>query len=121
MRRILVVFVLLFSLGGPGPCLAQDAGPRAGTYRILSYGAVGKPPLVLGALELDGRGHYRALLPGGRAQGEGAYGFDAATATVTWRDGPYAGVYAGKFESDRGGKTHKIRLKSTTIATNSID
>ena len=33
----------------------------------------------------------------------------------------YEKVWDGGFEEDREGKTHKIRLKRTTIATNSID
>jgi hypothetical protein len=96
------------------------AGPRAGKYRILSYGATGRPPLFLGSVVLDG-GHYTAYLPGDKPSGQGSYRYDAASHQVTWISGPYAGQWGGDFSIDREGKTHKIRLKSTTIATNSSD
>lgn len=97
------------------------AGPRAGKYLILSYGATNRPPLVLGSCELSEGGKYKAFLPGDKPQGEGTYAYDAAKREVTWKTGPYVGQWEGKFEIDREGKTHKIRLKSTTIATNSTD
>lgn len=97
------------------------AGPRLGKYIILSYGATGRPPLVLGSLVLEDGGKYKAFLPGDKPAGEGSYTYDAANHQVVWKDGPYKGDFGGGFEIDREGKTHKIRLKRTTIATNSTD
>jgi hypothetical protein len=76
-------------------------------------------------------GHF-VLLPGGKYKvsrtskdeyyGEGAYRFDAGTSTVTWLSGPFKeNGWGGAFTIEREGKTHKIRLKSGTIGTNSID
>ncbi|GMV79862.1 MAG: hypothetical protein AMXMBFR7_10460 [Planctomycetota bacterium] len=99
-----------------------SAGPRLGTYVIQSYGAIGRPPLVLGSLVLEAGGVYKVLLPGGKPGGEGKYTYDAATKTVAWQGGPYeADKFGGEFTVEREGKTHKIRLKRTTIATNSTD
>jgi hypothetical protein len=98
-----------------------SAGPRAGKYLILSYGATSRPPLVLGSCVLSEGGKYEAFLPGDKPQGDGTYTYDAAKREVTWKTGPYVGQWEGKFEIDREGKTHKIRLKRTTIATNSTD
>lgn len=99
------------------------SGPRPGKYLILSYGAVGKPPLNLGSLELEKGGVYKVFLPGGKPAGEGKYEFDAGKKAIVWKTGPYAMEkdWGGGFEIDREGKTHKIRLKRTTIATNSTD
>ena len=98
----------------------SGGGPRPGKYTIMSYGATGKPPLVLGSFVL-GRGSYEAFLVGGRSTGSGRYDYNAATHTVNWSSGPYAGVWGGAFTVEREGKTHKIRMKSTTIATNSVN
>jgi hypothetical protein len=102
---------------------ADDGEPRLGKYRILSYGAVGKPPLVLGHFELQKGNVYKVFLPGDKPAGEGTYAYDAATKAVVWKTGPYATEkgWGGGFEIDREGKTHKIRLKRTTIGTNSLD
>lgn len=97
--------------------------PRLGKYGIYSYGAVGNPPLYLG--------HF-ILLPGGKYKvsrtskeeyyGEGTYRFDAGTNTVTWLSGPFKeNGWGGEFTIEREGKTHKIRLKRSTIGTNSVD
>ena len=99
----------------------ESAGPRLGKYRILSYGAVSKPPLVLGAFDLEPGGKYKAFLVGGKPAGEGVYAYDAAKKEGLWKTGPYVGQWGGEFTVDREGKTHKIRLKRTTIATNSTD
>ena len=103
---------------------AADAdGPRLGKYRILSYGAVGNPPLFLGSFVLEKGGVYKVYLPGDKPAGEGTYAYDAAGQKVEWKTGPYAmeKAWGGGFEIDREGKTHKIRLKRTTIGTNSTD
>lgn len=95
-------------------------GPRDGKYRILSYGRVGNPPLYLGYFVLSD-GTYKAYLPGDKLTGEGKYTYHADSKSVSWDSGPYVGVWGGTFQIDREGKTHKIRLKSTTIGTNSTD
>lgn len=101
---------------------ADDAtsGPRPGKYRISSYGATNRPPLHLGHFVL-GAGTYTAYLPGDKIQGDGRYTYDATSRTVTWTSGPYAGTWGGAFTVERDGKTYKIRLESTTIATNNSD
>lgn len=103
------------------PAKQEDPPPRLGKYVILSYGTTGKPPLVLGSLVLEAGGKYKAFLPGDKPAGEGTYEYDAAKKTVVWKDGPYTKDFGGEFSTDREGKTHKIRLKRTTIATNSTD
>jgi hypothetical protein len=115
-HRLLSLLLLLIVV----PTLMAADGPRDGKYRILSYGRVGAPPLYLGYFVLAG-GSYKAYLPGDRLSGEGKYTYHADSKSVTWDSGPYAGVWNGGLEIDRGGKTHKIRLKSTTIGTNSTD
>jgi len=121
-RQCLTLLIVLGIAGSAGPVGADDMakGPRPGKYRIMSYGATNKPPLHLGSFVLSA-GTYKAYLPGDKVQGEGQYVYDAAAHTVTWKTGPYAGTWSGTFTVERDGKTHKIRLKSTTIATNSID
>lgn len=102
---------------------ASSSAPRSGKYNIMSYGAVGKPPLFLGHIDLQDGGKYRiSRRSSGEYYGEGTYSFDAATSTVTWLTGPCKDDgWSGTFTIEREGKTHKIRLKRTTIATNSTD
>jgi hypothetical protein len=99
----------------------ENAGPRPGKYTIYSYGATNRPPLVLGYFVLEKDGTYKAFLPGDKAAGEGHYSYDSEKKAVVWKDGPYEKEWGGEFSIDREGKTHKIRLKKTTIATNSTD
>jgi len=100
----------------------EESGPRAGKYSILSYGAVGRPPLVLGSFVLSDGNKYKAFLVGDKPTGEGSYAYDTAKKTVIWQSGPYLeDKWGGAFTIDREGKTHKIRLKRTTTGTNSID
>ena len=96
-------------------------GPRPGKYLILSYGATNRPPLILGYVVLEGGTTYNVFLPGDKPAGSGKYSYDAAKKAVVWETGPYVKEFGGGFEIDREGKTHKIRLKRTTIATNSTD
>lgn len=96
-------------------------GPRPGKYLILSYGATNRPPLNLGYVILEGGTTYKVFLPGDKPAGTGEYSYDAAKKAVVWETGPYVKEFGGAFEIDREGKTHKIRLKRTTIATNSTD
>ncbi|MFO0820495.1 MAG: hypothetical protein U1A77_21290 [Pirellulales bacterium] len=120
-----VAFLFLLIIGFVAEVRAADGenGPRLGKYRILSYGAVGNPPLFLGSFVLEKGGVYKVYLPGDKPAGEGTYAYDAAGQKVEWKTGPYAMEkgWGGGFEIDREGKTHKIRLKRTTIGTNSTD
>jgi hypothetical protein len=116
---------LVFAVSLLSVALAQGQeakdGPRKGKYFIQSYGAPGNPPLVLGSFELGDGKTYKAYLPGGKLSGEGTYEYDAGTKTVTWKTGPYVKVWEGAFTIEREGKTHQIRLKRSTIASNSTD
>jgi hypothetical protein len=97
--------------------------PRLGKYNILSFGAGGKH-LFLGHLELLPGGNYRVSRSAdGDYFGKGTYAFDVAGKKVQWITGPYkdeAG-WGGGFEITREGKTHSIRLRRGTLATNSTD
>lgn len=97
----------------------EAATPRLGKYLIHSYGATSSPPLYLGYFLLEEGGKYKAFLPGDKPSGEGAYTYDAEKKTVVWKSGPYVEVWGGEFTVEREGKTHKIRLKKSTVATNS--
>jgi hypothetical protein len=119
MKRISLLLVLVIA-GTIGSLRAEDAGdiaPRNGKYMIYSFGAVGNAPLFLGYFVLAD-GSYKAFLPGDKVYGEGKYSYDKAKHEVTWLSGPYAGAYGGTFTVESGGKRHKLRLKSTTVATN---
>lgn len=115
-----VLLLLMLCLAVPAWAAETVVGPRPGKYRILSYGAPGSGPLHLGYFELASK-TYKAFLPGDKMSGTGDWQFDAPSSTVIWKTGPYAGVWDGKFSVDRGGKTHTIRLKRTTIGTNSTE
>jgi hypothetical protein len=126
MHRNLIFAVLFYALAAAlwtSPTRGDDAatGPRPGKYIILSYGATTAPPLVLGYVVLEGGNTYKVFLPGDKPAGTGEYTYDAANKTLVWKTGPYVKEFGGGFEIDREGKTHKIRLKRTTIATNSTD
>lgn len=111
---------LAMVLAGTGAACAEDS-PREGKYRIQSYGRTGAPPLYLGYVVLE-KGTYKVYLPGDKPAGEGKYLYDAGKKAVIWQGGPYeADKFGGEFTVDREGKTHKIRLKSTTIAVNNTD
>jgi hypothetical protein len=95
-------------------------GPRDGKYLIYTYGAPTSPPIFLGFFTLSS-GTYKAYLPGDKTTGEGRCSYNAETHILSWDSGPYAGVWKGEFTIEREGKTHKLRLKSNTVATNSTD
>ena len=120
MKIVLLTVGLLAGLAaGLGAEDAPATGPRAGMYNILSYGAVGRPPLHLGYVEILAGNKYRSWRPGKVLAGEGEYRYDAGARTVTWASGPYKEEnWGGEFSADNGGKTHKIRLKRTTVAVN---
>jgi hypothetical protein len=109
--------------GATAGAAVAAGGPRPGKYNINAYGATNRPPLFLGHIEILAGGKYRiSRRSSGEYYGEGAYSFDAAASEVRWLSGPCKDDgWSGKFTSERDGKTHKIRLKSTTIATNSTD
>ena len=115
-------------LAGAAPAAApvtdSATGPRLGKYLIYAYGAPSAPRIFLGHIELLAGGKYRlSRTTTGDYFGNGAYSFDPASKRVEWISGPYkdeAG-WGGGFEIDREGKTHTIRLRRGTIATNSTD
>ena len=119
MKRIWILLVLVVAALAC-PLRADDPGdatPRNGKYVIYSYGAVGNPAILLGYFVLAD-GSYKAFLVGDKVHGEGKYSYDKSKHEVTWLSGPYAGAYGGTFTVENGGKRHKLRLKSTTVATN---
>lgn len=95
-------------------------GPRNGRYTILSYGNIYNP-ITLGYFDLN-NGKYTYYDAGKKPIGKGTYLYDANSKEVQWQSGPLKdyGSSAG-FEIDREGKTHKLRLKYSTIGTNSSD
>lgn len=105
------------------PTYDVNQPPRLGKYNILSYGPGGKN-LFLGHLQLLAGGKYRVSRTAeGNYFGEGKYAYDVASKTVQWLSGPYkdeAG-WGGGFEISREGKSHAIRLRRGTLATNSTD
>lgn len=105
------------------PATGNAVSPRPGKYNISAYGAVGLPPLFLGHIDLQAGGKYRiSRTREGNYHGEGRYAFDAATGAVQWLSGPCKeDGWGGTFTAEREGKTHKIRLRGGTIATNSVD
>jgi hypothetical protein len=95
--------------------------PRLGKYLVMSFGA-GANPLHLGYVELLAGGSYKYLNMGGTATGQGQYDYDGGTASVRWISGPVLdNKWGGKFDITREGKTHNIRLTTTTLCTNSTD
>jgi hypothetical protein len=108
------------------PPSAQPAvnpgGPRLGKYTMLSFGA-GSVPIYLGRIDLSAGGHYGVSNTStGPYYGEGTYTFDVTNARVVWLTGPlHDQGWQGAFTVERGGKTHKIRVRPTTVATNSTD
>lgn len=125
MRRMAtVVLVLVFLALASGYVRGEeaDAGPRLGKYLIHSYGSASFGPLYLGYVVLEKEGVYKVFLPGDKMNGEGRYEYDPQKQTVIWIDGPYkASKWGGAFAIEREGKTHKIRLTRSTVATNSTD
>lgn len=119
----MMVVATLLALSQPPLRAGSATAPRLGKYNMLSYGAVDRPPLYLGHIELQAGGKYRiSRTSKADYYGEGTYSFDAATSTVTWLSGPCKDAgWSGTFTIEREGKTHKIRLRPTTISTNSTD
>ncbi|MEO6741755.1 MAG: hypothetical protein ABIP20_16040 [Chthoniobacteraceae bacterium] len=109
--------------GQNAPAGNDASGPRPGKYNINSFGAVGRPPLYLGHIELQAGGKYRvSRRSDGGYYGEGTYSFDAAARAVKWLSGPCKDDgWGGSFVIEREGKTHKITLRRGTVATNSAD
>jgi hypothetical protein len=103
----------------PGkPAAAPATGPRLGDYGILSYGNPAYPPTRLGKITLSAGGAYRFYGNGDKLLGEGRYSY--AADKVTWLTGILnTQGWGGAFEVSRAGRTHGIRLKRGTVATNS--
>lgn len=100
--------------------VTAGVSPREGKYKILSYGSSSNP-VYLGYFMLK-NGSYSYYNAGNQLLGSGNYDFDKATRNVKWNSGPFKiNGWNGSFEVSREGKTHIIRLKSTTIGTNSTD
>ncbi|HEX2853401.1 MAG TPA: hypothetical protein VHO24_09195 [Opitutaceae bacterium] len=105
------------------PTFDANQPPRLGKYNILSYGPGGKN-LFLGHVELLAGGKYRVSRTAeGNYFGEGKYSYDVASKKVQWLSGPYQeeADWGGGFEISREGKTHAIRLRRGTLATNSTE
>lgn len=95
-------------------------GPRNGEYIILSYGSPTNP-IRIGYFQLkDGQYIYYNMSK--KVLGHGSYTYNSKSKNVEWENGPFSEAkWAGNFEIDREGKTHKIRLNRVTIGSNSID
>lgn len=119
MKRVCFALFLSLLLAS-GTANAGASGPRDGKYLIYTYGAPTSPPIFLGYFVLSAN-TYKAYLPGDKMTGEGRCSYHADTHTLSWDSGPYAGVWQGAFTVEREGKTHKVRMKSNTVATNSTD
>jgi hypothetical protein len=102
------------------PVNNEKNGPRNGTYIILSYGSSSNP-IRIGYFELS-NGRYTYYDMSKKPLGRGSFIFNAQNKTVQWTSGPFKDAnWSGKFEIDREGKTHKIRLNNVTIGSNSTD
>jgi hypothetical protein len=98
----------------------NGSGPRNGRYIILSYGNPSNP-LRLGFFDLSA-GEYTYYDMAKKYLGKGSYVYDVTGKSIDWTSGPFREAHwGGAFESDREGKTHKIRLNSVTIGSNSSD
>ena len=99
---------------------AANTAPRNGSYIILSYGNPNNP-IRIGYFELN-NGKYTYMGMDKKILGQGTYTYDAKTRSVQWTSGPFKNFkWGGGFEIDREGKTHKIRLNTVTIGSNSTD
>ncbi len=96
-------------------------GPRNGRYTIRSYGGNGSNPIILGYFDLN-NGKYNYYNAAKNLIGTGTYLYDAGSKNVIWQSGGLKKYddNAG-FEITREGKTHHIRLKYGTSASNSTD
>jgi hypothetical protein len=102
------------------PVNNENNGPRIGTYIILSYGNSSNP-IRIGYFELS-NGKYTYYDMNKKTLGRGSFVYNAQNKTVQWISGAFKDAnWGGKFEIDREGKTHKIRLNNVTIGSNSTD
>lgn len=98
----------------------KASGPRNGRYIIQSYGNINNP-LILGYFDLN-NGKYNYYDAGKNLIGTGTYLYDAGSKKVLWQSGDLKKYNAAAdFEISREGKTHNIRLKYGTNASNSTD
>ncbi|HWJ25977.1 MAG TPA: hypothetical protein VNS32_05510 [Flavisolibacter sp.] len=94
--------------------------PRNGRYIILSYGNPTNP-VRIGYFDLN-NGQYTYYNLAKKQIGQGSYSYDSKSKMISWKTGPFKDAkWNGAFEVDREGKTHKIRLNSATIGSNSTD
>jgi hypothetical protein len=99
----------------------QPSAPRNGKYLISSNGSNSASPMKIGYFSLN-KNEYIYYDLEGKQLGEGIYDYDAAEKQIRWQSGPFKAIgWDGNFEVENNGKTHTIRLKSTTVATNIID
>ncbi|MHB1177322.1 MAG: MBT domain-containing protein [Daejeonella sp.] len=103
------------------PLNDNASGPRNGRYTIQSYGGNISNPLILGYFDLN-NGKYSYYNAGLNLIGTGTYLYDAGSKKVLWQSGDLKKYSASAgFEITREGKTHNIRLKYGTSASNSTD
>jgi hypothetical protein len=99
----------------------QPSAPRQGKYLIISYGSNPVNPMKIGYFSLSGS-EYIYYDMEGKQLGEGTYNYDSEEKHIRWQSGPFKAIgWGGEFETDNNGRTHNIRLKSSTIGTNTIE
>jgi hypothetical protein len=97
-----------------------SAGPRNGTYIILSYNDPTNP-IRIGYFDLKSN-QYTYYNLSKKQIGQGTYSYDIKSKMISWKTGPFKEANLnGAFETDREGKTHKVRLNTVTIGSNSTD
>jgi hypothetical protein len=95
-------------------------GPRNGRYIILSYGNINNP-ITVGYFDLNS-GAYTYYNAAKKTLGKGTYSYDGKSKKIQWQSGPFRQAnWGGAFEIDRESKTHKIRINTATIGSNSTD
>jgi len=98
----------------------KNNGPRNGSYIVVSYSNPSNP-IRIGYFELS-NGQYTYYTTAKKLIGKGSFSYNASGKMVKWTSGPFKEAkWDGSFETDRDGKTHKIRLNSATIGSNSTD
>jgi hypothetical protein len=115
-RRFFIRLCIVLAVAS-STALAQDAGPRLGTYAILQ--ATGTSSNIVGQLVLKAGGIYEVYdMLGTELRSSGKYRYDADQKRVAWLDGiNYEMGRGGTFSVQEGGK-HRIMLGSKTYAIN---
>jgi hypothetical protein len=100
---------------------SHSVAPRNAKYLIISYGSNPVNPLKIGYFMLTGS-EYTYFDMEGKQIGEGTYAYDNTEKQIRWQSGPFKAIgWGGEFETDNNGRTHNIRLKSSTIGTNTVE